>query len=103
MHMRRQNRRLFTFGVLVLLAIGLLTLGSRSGVLRPLVSAVTIPLAPIARLFNDGTDSALGLTETAEDYETLQRQNAEDHRARARGPQGQVGPHKQEDAAEPDE
>jgi rod shape-determining protein MreC len=77
MRLRRQNRRLVTFGLLVILAVGLLTIGSRSGVLRPLISAVTIPLAPIARIFTGGTETALDLTETGEDIETLQRQNVE--------------------------
>jgi rod shape-determining protein MreC len=75
--MRRQNRRVFTFGLLVLLTVGVLIIGSRSGVLRPVISIITIPLAPIARLFNGGTETVLGTTDTAEDYETLQRHNQE--------------------------
>lgn len=75
--MRRANRRLFTFGLFILLTLGLISVGSRSGLMRPLLSLITTPLAPLASLLTGGTEGVIGLTEQQEDYETLLEENRE--------------------------
>jgi len=75
--MRRESRRLLTFGVLLLLTLGLLGLGSRLSIIRPLISAVTLPLSPIARLLTGGTETIAGLSTPEEDPEVLKARNRE--------------------------
>jgi rod shape-determining protein MreC len=75
--MRRESRRLFTFGLLILLALALLGLVSRSGLLRPAISAVMAPLAPLASLLTQGAEAATGLGEEPEDVQTLRERTRE--------------------------
>lgn len=70
-NMKRDNRRVLTFGVLIIAAILLISLG-RSGLLRPVISLVTTPLRPVARLLTEGTSSALELTEERRDVAALE-------------------------------
>lgn len=57
--MRRQaNNRLLTFGLLTLVTLGILAIGQRSGMLRPVVTVLMAPLRPIAGLVTDGMDAA---------------------------------------------
>lgn len=74
---RRANRRLLTFGVLTLLALGLLMAGARSGVLRPLYSAIMVPLSPLVGWLDSGTNATVDLTQPSEDYATLQERSRE--------------------------
>lgn len=75
--MRQENNRLLTFGLLLIVTLALIFVGSRSGVLRPLISLVMAPLSPAARLMTDGTEAAVGMGEEPEDAEAL-RERARD-------------------------
>lgn len=68
--MKRDNRRVLTFGALIIAVIVLIGLG-RAGVLHPLINLVTIPLKPVAGLLTDGTTSVLAMTGEREDYDAL--------------------------------
>jgi rod shape-determining protein MreC len=70
---RRENSRLLTLGALLIAAILLLTVGARSGVLRPLLSIVMAPLSPVTRLVTGGTNAAVDLSKPQEDYAALQQ------------------------------
>lgn len=74
---RRHNQRFLTFGVLVVLSVGLISLGSRSGVFRPVLSAIMVPLNPILGALNWGADAALTAPPASEDYETLRDRSRE--------------------------
>lgn len=74
---RNQSQRLVILGILILGTLGLLVLGGRSGALRPIISLITAPFAPIAGLLDDGTRGALGLTEEQVDYDSLLERNRE--------------------------
>jgi rod shape-determining protein MreC len=75
--MRRESRRLLTFGVLILLTLGLLVMGSRLSIVRPVISAITAPLAPVARLLTGGTEAAASLTAPEDDPAVLKARNRE--------------------------
>lgn len=75
--MRRQNKRLLTLGLLMIVAVGLIALGGRSGLLRPLTSVIMTPLVPVARLLTDGTEAVTAPSQEALDYETLRQRNLE--------------------------
>ncbi len=75
--MRRASRRLFTFGLLMLLSLILWGLGSRSEILRPVVSVVMAPLSPIARLLTQGLEVADSLGGESEDVDTLRQRTRE--------------------------
>jgi len=79
--MRRQSRRLFTFGLFVLLTLVILIAGGRGAILRPLINIVMIPLAPITGLITRGTDGAAAVLQPPEDVTTLRDQNRELERA----------------------
>ena len=81
MKARRLQNRLLVFGVLILLAIGLIAVGQQSGLLRPLVTLVMIPIRPVAGLLTSGTEVTLGALAEQEDYATLQERNHELERA----------------------
>lgn len=68
---RRDNRRVLIFGALIIAAIVLLSLG-RSGVTGPVVTLITTPLKPVARLLTNSTQSVLELTAEREAYEALE-------------------------------
>lgn len=74
---QNQSQRLIVLGLLIIGALGLLVIGGRSGALRPVVSLISAPFAPIAGLLDDGTRTALGLSEEQEDYDTLLERNRE--------------------------
>ncbi len=79
--MRRESRRLFTFGLFLLLALVILIAGGRTGVFRPLVNLVMIPLAPVARVITGGVESAAAVVNPPESVTALREQNRELERA----------------------
>lgn len=81
--MRRENNRLLTLGILLILAILIVTVGARAGLLRPAISAVMVPLAPLAQLLTGGVDAAASLADEPEDYAALQQRTRELERALA--------------------
>lgn len=75
--MRRESRRLLTLGILIVAALGLIVIGGRSGVLRPLISGAMLPLSPAAGLLSDGAEEVTSRIEETEDYDTLQERVSE--------------------------
>ncbi len=75
--MRRQNSRLLTLGVLILVALALVSAGVQAGPLRPLVTAVMAPISPLARLLTGGATAARDLSAPPEDYDALQARSRE--------------------------
>lgn len=73
--MKTQRNRLFTLGVLILLAIGIFVAGVRSGLIG---SALMWPLGPLAGLFNGGTEAVQGaINAPDQDPATLIKRNSE--------------------------
>jgi len=73
--MKTQRNRLFTLGVLILLALGVFVGGVRSGLIG---SALMWPLGPLAGLFNGGTEAAQSaLNPPDQDPATLMKRNDE--------------------------
>lgn len=81
---RRPSKRLLTFGILIITALGLIVIGSRMGLLRSVTSIAMMPISPIARLLSGGADAAAGLTGEQLDYATLQKREREMERTVAR-------------------
>lgn len=75
--MRREQNRLLTFAALILVTLAIIVLGSRSGILRPLISVLIGPLGSLAGAITDGADSVADLSEEQPDLETLREQNRE--------------------------
>lgn len=75
--MRRESRRLLTFGLLLIAAIIVIAIGRQSGFMRPLVSAVMTPLKPVAHLLTNGAQSIVSLTREREDYAALEARTHE--------------------------
>jgi rod shape-determining protein MreC len=74
--MRREPNRLLTVGILLLITLGIITLGNQSGLTRLISGTLMWPLAPLSGAVSDGVDAAAGLVTPPEDYATLE------HRAR---------------------
>lgn len=74
---RRQNQRLVVLGILVIACVILISTGSRSGILRPVISAIMYPLNPILGALDSGADATLSNTQTTEDYDTLAERSRE--------------------------
>lgn len=73
--MKTQRNRLFTLGVLMLLALGIFAIGVRSGFIG---SALMWPLGPLAGLFNGGTEAVQnGLNAPDQDPATLIKRNSD--------------------------
>jgi rod shape-determining protein MreC len=70
--MRQERNRLLTVGLLIIITLVLIGIGNRSGVLRPLTSAVMVPLGPLARLMTGGAETTAALGEEPEDVDALQ-------------------------------
>jgi len=64
-------------GLLIFVAILILGVGNRSGILRPLTSVLMAPLSPLAGLFTSGADAASELADEPMDYAALQERNRE--------------------------
>lgn len=75
--MRRSPNRLILAGVLVLISIGLIFVGSRSGIFRVIVSIFMTPITPAAGVVTDGAEAAADLAQPQEDYDTLLARNRE--------------------------
>lgn len=75
---KRQRNRLFTVGALILLALGVFVAGLRTGLLRPVVSGLMYPLAPLAGAANAGADAASNLgSDVQDDPAILRKQNSD--------------------------
>ena len=75
---QRNRQRLITLAILVFAGAALVTIGARSGVLRPALNLVLAPLSPVARLLNLSTESALNPPEeTTLTQQELIEQNRE--------------------------
>ncbi|MBN1122968.1 MAG: rod shape-determining protein MreC [Anaerolineae bacterium] len=74
--MRRENRWLVTFGILLIVTI-LIIAGSQSGVLRIIQTAIMAPLKPAAGLLTDGAGAAQELTEDPLEYADLEERALE--------------------------
>ncbi len=75
--MRRGSSRLLTGGILLILAILIVVASLRSEVAQPVISALMLPLSPLAGLLTSGTDSTLDLFNEPEDYAALQQRTRE--------------------------
>lgn len=75
--MRQQRNRLLTFGILIIISLAVIVVGGRSGVLRPVITAVMAPLSPLARLLTGGAGAVANLAEEPEDYQTLKERSLE--------------------------
>ena len=71
MKTRRDTSRLLVFGALIIAAILLVSLGG-AGVLRPVLSLVTAPLAPAGRALTSGVQSVVGRAQQRQDYAALE-------------------------------
>jgi rod shape-determining protein MreC len=69
--MRQERNRLLTVGLLIIITLVLIGIGNRSGVLRPLTSAVMVPLGPLARLMTGGAEATATLAEEPENVDAL--------------------------------
>ncbi len=75
--MRRGSSRLLTGGILLILAILIVVASLRSEVAQPVISALMLPLSPLAGLLTSGTDATLDLFNEPEDYAALQQRTRE--------------------------
>lgn len=71
MKTRRDTSRLLVFGALIIAAILLVSLGG-AGVLRPVLSLVTAPLAPAGRALTSGVQSVVDRAQQRQDYAALE-------------------------------
>jgi rod shape-determining protein MreC len=65
---------LVTLGVLLIASVIIIVVGSQSGVLQPIATAIMTPLRPLGHLLSDMTGGAIDLTEERQSYADLQRQ-----------------------------
>jgi rod shape-determining protein MreC len=75
---QRNRQRLITLAILVVAGVVLVTVGARSGVLRPVFNLALTPLSPVARFLNLSTESAFNPPEeTTLTQQELIEQNRE--------------------------
>jgi rod shape-determining protein MreC len=74
---RRQRNRLFTLGLLILLALGVFVAGLRTGILGPFITGLMYPLTPLAGVINGGAQSLANVGADQQDPAVLQKRNTE--------------------------